>query len=112
MASKGLRAITYQVTRKVEAGNKPSRTIETLIGYIVCWRYVHFNLSVKVKFFAKYKNIICPIVINLFFKCFKFIYKNNKVRIITWFSIRTYIYFIKIGLKNLKMKIQFLNNSN
>jgi len=42
MASKGLRVISYQGTRKVEAGYKPSRTTETLIGYIVCWRYVHF----------------------------------------------------------------------
>jgi len=38
MASKGLRVISYQVTRKVEAGYKPSQTSETLIGYIVCWR--------------------------------------------------------------------------
>lgn len=36
MASKGLRAISYQVTRKIEAGYNPSRTSETLIGYIVC----------------------------------------------------------------------------
>jgi len=40
MASKGLRAISYQGTRKVEAGYKPSQTSETLIGYIVCWRFV------------------------------------------------------------------------
>jgi len=40
MASKGLRAITYQVTRKVEAGYNPSHTTETLIGYIVCWQIV------------------------------------------------------------------------
>jgi len=36
MASKGLRAISYQGTQKVEAGCKPSHTSETLIGYIVC----------------------------------------------------------------------------
>jgi hypothetical protein len=36
MASKGLREISYQGTRKVEAGYKPSQTSETLIGYIVC----------------------------------------------------------------------------
>jgi len=36
MASKGLRAISYQITRKVEAGYKPSHTTEPLIGYIVC----------------------------------------------------------------------------
>jgi len=36
MASKGLRAISYQGTRKVEAGYKPSHATETLIGYIVC----------------------------------------------------------------------------
>jgi len=35
MASKGLRAITYQGTLKVGAGYKPSHTSETLIGYIV-----------------------------------------------------------------------------
>jgi hypothetical protein len=42
MASKGLRAISYQGTRKVEAGYKPSKTSETLIGYIVCCAVVHF----------------------------------------------------------------------
>jgi len=36
MASKGLRVISYQVTRNVEADYKPSHTTETLIGYIVC----------------------------------------------------------------------------
>jgi hypothetical protein len=36
MASKGLRAISNQVTREVEAGYNPSHTTETLIGYIVC----------------------------------------------------------------------------
>jgi hypothetical protein len=36
MASKGLRAISYHGTQKVEAGYKPSQTTETLIGYIVC----------------------------------------------------------------------------
>jgi len=36
MDSKGLRAISYQGTRKFEAGYKPSHTNETLIGYIVC----------------------------------------------------------------------------
>jgi len=38
MASKGLRAISYQGTRKVEAGYNPSNTTETLIGNIVCWQ--------------------------------------------------------------------------
>ena len=37
MASKGLRTIIYQATRKVEAGYNPSLTIETLIGYTACW---------------------------------------------------------------------------
>jgi hypothetical protein len=37
MASKGLRAISYQGTRKVEAGYKPSHTTETLIGYTACY---------------------------------------------------------------------------
>jgi hypothetical protein len=36
MASKGLRAISYQGTQKVDAGYNPSQTTETLIGYIVC----------------------------------------------------------------------------
>jgi len=36
MASKGLRAISYQVTRKVEAGYNPSHTSETLICYTAC----------------------------------------------------------------------------
>jgi len=33
MDSKGLRAISYQGTRKVEAGYKASQTTETLIGF-------------------------------------------------------------------------------
>ncbi len=33
MASKGLRAIFFQVTRKFGAGYKPSHTTETIIGY-------------------------------------------------------------------------------
>jgi len=37
MASKGVRAISYQVTQKVEAGYCASHTDETLIGYTACW---------------------------------------------------------------------------
>jgi len=37
MASKGLRAISCQGTRKVDAGYKLSRTSETLIGYTACY---------------------------------------------------------------------------
>ena len=33
MASKGLREISCQVTRKVKADYKPSQTTKTLIGY-------------------------------------------------------------------------------
>jgi len=33
MTSKGLRAISYQSTRKIEAGYKPSYTTKTLIGH-------------------------------------------------------------------------------
>ncbi len=33
MASKGVREIPCQVTRKVETDYKPSQTTETLIGY-------------------------------------------------------------------------------
>jgi len=36
MASKDLRAISYQVTRKVEAGYKPPHNTEPLIGYTAC----------------------------------------------------------------------------
>jgi len=36
MDSKRLRAISYQVTLKVEAGYNPSHTYETLIGYTAC----------------------------------------------------------------------------
>jgi len=45
MASKGVRAISYQGTRKIEAGYNPSHTTETLIGYIVCCVYVHYSLN-------------------------------------------------------------------
>ena len=44
MASKGLRAISYQGTQKVDAGYKPSHTTETLIGNIVCWQLALFFL--------------------------------------------------------------------
>jgi hypothetical protein len=37
MASKGLRAISCQVPRKVEADYNSSHTTETLIGYTACW---------------------------------------------------------------------------
>jgi len=45
MASKGLRVISYQGTRKVEAGYKPSHTAETLNGYIVCYMlgFIHYQ---------------------------------------------------------------------
>ena len=44
MASKGLRAISYQVTGKVEESYKHSHTTETLIGYSACYRAAIFNL--------------------------------------------------------------------
>jgi hypothetical protein len=37
MASMGLRTISYQGTRKVEAGYKPSYTAEALIDYTACY---------------------------------------------------------------------------
>lgn len=40
MASKGLRAISCQITRNLEAGYKLSHTSETLIGYTACWQIV------------------------------------------------------------------------
>ena len=45
MASKGLRAISYQVTRKVEAGYNLSQTSETLIGYTACYGAFLFIMS-------------------------------------------------------------------
>jgi hypothetical protein len=45
MASKGLRAISYQDTRKVEASYEPSQTTKTLIGYIVWRGYVQVILG-------------------------------------------------------------------
>jgi hypothetical protein len=44
MASKGLREISYQGTRKIEAGYKTSHIAETLIGYIVCWQLAIFHV--------------------------------------------------------------------
>jgi hypothetical protein len=48
MASKGLRAISYQYTQKVEAGYIHLHTTETLIGYIVCWQlvFIHIRLFI------------------------------------------------------------------
>jgi hypothetical protein len=42
MASKGLWVISYQGTRNVEAGYKPSYTTENLIGYTACshWAFL------------------------------------------------------------------------
>jgi len=37
MASKGLRAIFCQYTRKLEADYNPSHTTETLTGHTACW---------------------------------------------------------------------------
>jgi len=47
MASKGLRAISCQGTREVEAGYYPSHTTETLIGYTACCvlPFIHAKLS-------------------------------------------------------------------
>lgn len=36
IASKGLRAISYQVTRKIEAGYNPPNNSQTLIRHTVC----------------------------------------------------------------------------
>lgn len=33
-------ALSCQVTRKVEAGYKPSHTTKALFGYIACWAFV------------------------------------------------------------------------
>lgn len=45
MASKGLRAISYQGTQKVEAGYNPSQNSETLIGYTACYAVGFFIYS-------------------------------------------------------------------
>ena len=45
MASKGLKAISYQGTRNVEASYNPSYTSETLIGYTACYQL--FNCFLK-----------------------------------------------------------------
>jgi hypothetical protein len=49
MASKGLRVISYQVTRKVEAGYNPSHITETLIGYTACYGQVLFIFSIIIQ---------------------------------------------------------------
>lgn len=58
MASKGLRVIFYQATRKVEAGYKPSHTTETLIGYTACYRafFYPFVVHRQVTFFKNFSN--------------------------------------------------------
>jgi hypothetical protein len=45
MASKGLRAISYQGTRNVEASYNTSNTPETLIGYTACCVLGIFHLN-------------------------------------------------------------------
>jgi len=53
MASKGLRVISCQVTRKVEACYKLSHTDETIIGYIVCRMLVFIIQSQFVTWFLQ-----------------------------------------------------------
>ena len=82
MASKGLRAISYQGTRNVEAGNKPSHTTKTLIGYTACysaliiyypgnccfsqvWHSNKLLLYQYLKWFWKYLLIKVPINISI-----------------------------------------------
>jgi len=55
MASKGLRAISYQGTKNVEAGYKPSHNAETLIGYTAC--YVALVCPAMNQGTFKYKNL-------------------------------------------------------
>ena len=47
MACKGLRANFLSTDTKVEAGQKTSKTTETLIGYTVCCAVVHFHISLN-----------------------------------------------------------------
>jgi len=44
MARGGLRVISYQDTRNVEAGYRSLHATETLNGYIVCWQQLIFQL--------------------------------------------------------------------
>jgi hypothetical protein len=62
MASKGLRAMSYQVTRKVEADYNPSHTSETLIGYTACCAVVHLYFIIVRPFHesAQYQVLISP----------------------------------------------------
>ncbi|MEK6780953.1 MAG: hypothetical protein AABY93_04575 [Bacteroidota bacterium] len=47
IASKGLRAMSYQGTRNVEAGYEPTHTTETLIGYTACCALVAIILQLS-----------------------------------------------------------------
>ena len=66
MASKGLRAISYQVTRNVKAGYKPSHTSETLIGYIVCCALLFFTIYRR-------EILLIKQYFYLFIKCFEIV---------------------------------------
>jgi hypothetical protein len=58
MASKGLRAISCQVIRKIEAGYNSSHTSETLIGYTACCAVVHYlNFAIKIPIIARGRKI-------------------------------------------------------
>jgi len=65
MASKGLRAISCQVTRNVEAGYKLSHTTETLIGYTACCMQglsVEFTKTIKLRQLRdryRQKQVLC-----------------------------------------------------
>jgi len=60
MASKGLRAISYQDTRNVEAGYNPSHTTETLIGYTACWQLGIYIKPILVK--VIYLNLLSDFI--------------------------------------------------
>jgi hypothetical protein len=65
MARKGLRAISYQCTRKVEAGYKPSQTTEPQLFYIV---YVCPAWASGVEDTKIFQRVKCAAFINAFKK--------------------------------------------
>ena len=68
MASKGLRAMSYQVTRKVEAGYKLSHTTETLLAILLAPRVLFFiNHFLEISCQFKNSEWKFPFNFNFFF---------------------------------------------
>ena len=78
MASKGLRAITYQGTKKVEAGYNSTHTTKTLMAIPLVVRFVVYYYIVLLFIFSLIIFFIVIGVVNPFHKHFAIAYFAGK----------------------------------